>query len=273
MRAICVDDERQTLQHTLSLCEMLPQITAAEGFTDARKALAWLQDHAVELAILDVRMPEMDGFSLARAIREQSGGTAILFVTAHPQYAADAWEFHPTGFVIKPLTEKRLAEEVEYAEQWRSGRANFVRRPRVEVRTFGNFDLIVEGKKISFPRSKAKELLASLVDRRGIRMTRSEVFHVLWEDEEYTRAKQKMLDVIIRSLRSTLEENGIGDILQIEQGTLRVVPEALDCDLYRLLKGDPDMIRAYQGEYMSAYSWSSATEGRIETKLRSLALV
>ena len=40
MRAICVDDERQTLQLTLSLCEMLPQITAVEGFTDARKALA-----------------------------------------------------------------------------------------------------------------------------------------------------------------------------------------------------------------------------------------
>ena len=104
-------------------------------------------------------------------------------------------------------------------------------------------------------------------------MTRSEVFHVLWGEEEYTRAKQKMLDVIIRSLRSTLEENGIGDILQIEQGTLRIVPEALDCDLYRLLNGDPDTIRTYQGEYMSAYAWSSVTEGRIETKLRSLTLV
>ena len=124
--------------------------------------MAWLQNHAVDLAILDIRMPEMDGFSLARAIREQSSSTAILFVTSHPEYAAEAWEIHPTGFVIKPLTEKRLAEEVEYAEQWRASRASFSRRPRVEVRTFGNFDLIVEGKKISFPRSKAKELLASV---------------------------------------------------------------------------------------------------------------
>ena len=57
-----------------------------------------------------------------------------------------------------------------------------------------------------------------------------------------------MLDVIIRSLRATLEENGVGDILQLEQGTLRIVPEALDCDLYRLLRGERETIRAYQGE-------------------------
>ena len=46
-----------------------------------------------------------------------------------------------------------------------------------------------------------------------------------------------------------------------------------DCDLYRLLRGERDTIREYQGEYMSAYAWASATEGRIEAKLRSLTTV
>ena len=104
-------------------------------------------------------------------------------------------------------------------------------------------------------------------------MTRAEAFHLLWGEEEYNRSRQKMLDVIIRSLRATLEENGVGGILQIEQGALRVVPEKLDCDLYRLLRGERDTIREYQGEYMSAYAWASATEGRIEAKLRSLTTV
>ena len=271
MRVICVDDERQTLEEILSLCEKLPRISAAEGFTDPGKALAWLREHPVELAILDIHMPEMDGFALARAIRELDNDTAILFVSAHAQYAADAWQIHPTGFVVKPLTEERLCEEAEYAAQWRQSRAHAGSRPRVQVETFGNFDLIVEGRKVSFPRSKAKELLACLVDRRGIRMTRIEAFRLLWGEEEYTRSRQKMLDVIIRSLRATLEENGVGDILQLEQGTLRIVPEALDCDLYRLLRGERETLRAYQGEYMSAYAWSRATEGLIKSRLQTLA--
>ena len=75
------------------------------------------------------------------------------------------------------------------------------------------------------------------------------------------------LDVIIRSLRATLEENQAGQILQLEQGTLRIVPEELDCDYYRLLKGEGDAIREFQGEYMSAYAWASSTEGYIETRL------
>ena len=271
MKVICVDDEWQILQDTLQLCRQMPQIAAVEGFTRARDALQWMETHPVELAILDIHMPEMDGLALAKLIRERQRETDILFLTAHPQYAADAWAVHPTGYILKPLTRERLAEELDYTAQWRSKRRTRTAASRVEVRTFGNFDLIVEGNKVSFARSKAKELLACLVDRRGIRMTRAEAFHLLWGEEEYSRSRQKMLDVIIRSLRATLEENGIGNILQMEQGTLRIVPEELDCDLYRLLEGDPDTIRRFQGEYMSAYTWASGTEGHIENRLRGPA--
>ena len=270
MRAICVDDEGQTLRETLSLCREMPLISDVQGFTSPREALKWMESHPVELAILDIHMPELNGLALAKRIRERSKETAILFLTAHPQYAAEAWAVHPTGYILKPLSRERLAGELDYTAQWRSRRQG-VTAPRVEVRTFGNFDLIVGGNKVSFARSKAKELLACLVDRRGIRMTRAEAFRLLWGEEEYTRPKQKMLDVIIRSLRATLEENGIGDILQMEQGTLRIVPEELDCDLYRLLEGDADIIRSFQGEYMSAYAWASGTEGQIENRLRGPA--
>ena len=268
MNAICVDDDRQTLREILALCREMPQITKVEGFTNPREALNWAESNPVELAVLDINMPGMDGLTLGRLLREQSQRTAILFVTSHSQYAVDAWSLHPTGYVIKPLTGERLLEELDYAAQWRARAAGKAGSARVEVKTFGNFDLIVDGRKINFARSRAKELLACLVDKRGIRMTRAEAFHRLWGEEEYNRSRQKMLDVIIRSLRKTLEDNGVGEILQLEQGTLRIVPEAIDCDLYRLLGGDEDTMREYQGEYMSAYPWSSGTEGRIETSLR-----
>lgn len=270
MKAICVDDEEQTLQSTLSLCRQMARISDAQGFTDPKMALAWVKEHPVDLAILDISMPGMDGLALARAIQERDKNTAILYLTAHAHYAVDAWAVHPTGFILKPLTEERLLQELDYAVKWRSGRLGRASTAHIEVHTFGNFDLLVDGSRISFARAKAKELLACLIDRRGIRMPRAEIFRLLWDEEEYTRPKQKMLDVIIRSLRATLEENGAGEILKIEQGGLRIEPTEFDCDLYRLLSGDEEAMREYQGEYMSAYPWASSTEGRIDMKLQSL---
>ena len=50
----------------------------------------------------------------------------------------------------------------------------------------------------------------------------------------------------------------------MKAGELRINPELLDCDFYRLLVGDTEAINAYRGEYMSTYSWASITEAFIE---------
>ena len=136
--------------------------------------------------------------------------------------------------------------------------------PRVRIKTFGNFDIFLDGKLISFHRSRAKEVLAYLVDRQGSGATRGEIFAVLWEDDDYSRSKQKQLDVIIRSLKQTLEDYGISDILEIIRGELRVVPERVDCDLYRFFEGDESAVGSYRGEYMSMYSWAMMTEAYID---------
>ena len=52
----------------------------------------------------------------------------------------------------------------------------------------------------------------------------------------------------------------------MERGTLRVVPETLDCDVYRYFNGDPVAVNSYRREYMSAYSWASITEGTLYWK-------
>ncbi len=129
-----------------------------------------------------------------------------------------------------------------------------------DVRTFGNFDVFVMGEAVSFKRSKSKELLAYLIDRQGGGVTRPEAFAVLWEKGIYDRSMQKQLDVIIRSLRSTLKEHGIEGILEMRGGIMRIRTERVNCDLYNLLRGDETAQAEYHGEYMSSYSWGNLTE-------------
>ena len=117
----------------------------------------------------------------------------------------------------------------------------------IVVQTFGNFEIFVDGETLVFHRQKAKELLAYLIDRGGRGVNRPGIFAALWEEGQYDYSRQKYLDVIIRSLRETLKEAGVEQILEIKGGFLRVKTEMLDCDLYRFLRNDPEAVNAYRG--------------------------
>lgn len=256
MRAICVDDERIILEDTVSLCMELPQIDEAKGFTRALDALLWLEDNDADLALLDIDMPGMNGIELAAAIKRRRPETAIIFLTGYSEYAVEAFALRASGYLLKPVAREKLAEDVAYALAGK-------REPpagHIVVKTFGNFDVFVDKRPVAFKMAKCKELLAYLVDKQGGSVTRAELFAAVWEDRPYDRGMQKQLDVYIRSLRATLREYGIEEILEMQRGTLRIVPERFVCDAYLFFKGDGDAVNAYRGQYMNAYSWASMTE-------------
>jgi len=260
MKAICVDDELYAMEYTVGQCRQLPQIEEVQGFTRSREALDYLRDHPADLAILDINMPEIDGIALAIRIKQMHPQTAVLFLTAYREYAFDAFSVHPAGYLLKPVSLDELKTEISYV--FRDEKS--VPQSRIQVRTFGEFELLVDGKVVSFARAKSKELLAYLIDRQGGSVTRAAAFAVLFEDEPYTRQRQKYMDVIIRSLKTTLDECGAGDILEMNRGGLRICPEKLDCDAYRFFSGDEEMVKSYRGEYMSAYTWASVMEAYMD---------
>lgn len=256
MNVICVDDEPLAVEYTLSQCANLNEIDEARGFTDARQALDWLRSHPADAALLDINMPEMDGITLAARIKELRPQTAILFLTAYREYAYDAYSVHPAGYLLKPVPLEKLAAELRYI----CGEKPVSSPAHIRIKTFGSFDVYVDGRPVSFRLAKSKELLAYLVDKQGSGVSRAELFAAVWEDRLYDRKQQKQFDVYIRSLRETLREYGISEIMGMEKGILRVRPDTFLCDAYLFYSGDSDTINAYRGEYMSSYSWANMTE-------------
>ena len=265
MKIICVDDEPLAVEYTVKQCLQLPQIEEVVGFTDPQEALDRLQDRPADIAILDINMPEMDGITLAARIKQIYPQAAILFLTAHREYAFDAYSVHPSGYLLKPVSLEMLAAEVAHV---RGGTQPPV-QAHIRIKTFGCFDVYADDRPVSFKLAKAKEILAYLVDRQGSGVTRAELFAAVWEDRLYDRKMQKQLDVYIRSLRETLQEYGADEIMELKKGVLRVRPEAFACDVYRFYSGDSDAINAFRGEYMSSYSWASISEGILSWKSRS----
>lgn len=257
MKIICVDDEPLTLEYTEEQCKRLPGITEVKGFTRSRDALAWFEKHPAELVLLDIDMPEMEGITLAKKLKELRADTDVIFLTAYREFAYESFSVHPSGYLLKPVLQEDLEREVAYAMEGRT------KTPHILACTFVNFDLLVDGKPVTFSRSRSKELLAFLIDRQGRKVTRAEAFAALWGDRLYDYSMQKQFDVYVRSLRETLREYEIEEIFELSRGTMRVIPERFECDLYRFLAGDRDTIEAYNGEYMSAYGWACETEARL----------
>lgn len=264
MRVICVDDERILMQDTVAMCRELPGVSDVRGFTRATEALEWIKNNPVDLALLDIDMPDMNGIELTIKIKDISPDTAVIFLTGYSDFAVDAFAVRASGYLLKPVSKDALAADVAYvfSTRGKTNGANSAKKP-VSVRTFGLFEVYVNGQQVKFRIAKSKEILAYLVDKQGGSVPRAQISAVLWEDRLYDRKQQKQLDVYIRSLRDTLTEYGIERIFEMKGGKLRVVPEEFDCDVYRFFAGDPDTINSYRGEYMSAYSWASITEGRL----------
>ena len=80
------------------------------------------------------------------------------------------------------------------------------------IKTFGGFDVFVDGKQVHFSSEKAKEMLAVLVDKRGSSVSLSQMAWLLYEQSPEQTAKNN-LRVIYYRLKKILENNGIGGML------------------------------------------------------------
>ena len=130
------------------------------------------------------------------------------------------------------------------------------------AKCFGSFEIYINGEKLTFKRSKTKELLAFLIDRNGAGVTIAQISVALWENDQ-DQKKQNYIHQLFRDLRQSLEAVGVDEIFERNNYFYSVNPEKIDCDYYSYLKtGKPE----FHGEYMSQYSWAEETCGLLWEK-------
>ena len=137
-------------------------------------------------------------------------------------------------------------------------------KKKVRVQTFGGFDVFVDDKPLTFGRSKSKELLAYLVDRRGNSITAAEACAVLWEDEAGEARIKNYFRTVVKELRKTLLEADADDILVKRYNSYAIDPALLDCDSYRFLQGEPRAVNLYRHDYLLPYEWAEFSIGQFE---------
>lgn len=260
MRFLLVDDEPLALQDLKEAVKKVSPESELGCFSTVREALDYAEENKIDVAFLDIEMGNVNGITLAKVLKELQPDLAVVFVTSHVQYALEAFQIHATGYLLKPVDENDLKKELDFIYPEEKER-------KIKVKTFGGFDVLVNGEALVFKRAKSKELLALLIDKRGSSITTREGCAVLWEDKPYGPVEKSYYQTIVAALRQTLKGAGIDELLVKQRNSLSIKPELLDCDSYRFMEGDAKAINSYRHDYMSCYSWAEFRLGELEKEL------
>ncbi|HJU42035.1 MAG TPA: LytTR family DNA-binding domain-containing protein [Vicinamibacterales bacterium] len=116
LRVIVVDDEPPARRRLRRLLKAHADIEVIAECGDGAGALQSIESMTPDLVLLDVQMPELDGFEVLRAL-EMPRLPEVIFVTAFDKYALRAFEVHALDYVLKPVEADRLDEALAHARR------------------------------------------------------------------------------------------------------------------------------------------------------------
>ena len=255
MIAIAVDDEYPMLQALSEAVKASSDIRQLYTFSSCSSALNWMENNPADVAFLDISMRGMGGLALAEKISQLQPSCKIVFCTGYEQYALDAIHLHCSGYLIKPITAQAVQKELDHIKK------QPMCDKKLMVKCFGSFEVFHNGQALTFKRTKAKELLAVLIDRNGAGMTGKQICAVLWPEDSDDTKNMDYFRHLMQDLRNALEAAGAGSVLCQEGYRYRIDPSQIRCDYHSYLQyGSP----AFFGEYMTQYSWAEDTCGLLQ---------
>ncbi len=186
--------------------------------TDGAQALKLFRKEKFSLCLLDVMMPEMDGFSLAKEIRAIDQNIPVIFLTAKnlKQDVIEGFKSGADDYLTKPFSMEELVYRIEAILRRSSKRESETPMDQYNI---GEFTFNVAKQLLTFSgqsqklTTKESELLELLCRNRNQILERNLALKSIWIDDNYFNARS--MDVYITKLRKYLSKDGKVEILNI----------------------------------------------------------
>jgi two-component system, LytTR family, response regulator len=107
MKAIAIDDEPIALEIVRSHASKVPFLDLKAGFTDAFKAMEYLQKENIDLIFLDIKMPDISGIDFFKSLRRKP---LVIFTTAYSEHAVTSFEMDAVDYLLKPFSLPRFIQ-------------------------------------------------------------------------------------------------------------------------------------------------------------------
>ena len=110
---IMVDDNKAILSYSLLILEEVVPNAMITGFNWPQEAIEYAKVNRTDLAILDIELGTASGLDICSSLLKINPNTKVIYLTAYPDYALDAWDTDASGFMVKPLTPESVRRQLK----------------------------------------------------------------------------------------------------------------------------------------------------------------
>ena len=262
MKTILVDDELWALNMLESELEKVTDIDIVGRFSNPEEAKEYIEHHNVDFALMDVQMPGINGLELGSTLRKVNPHAIIIYVSSYPEYFSDAYRnVRADYYMLKPYRHEDVEDALDRARLLAKRQ-----KKKVQIRTFGRFDVFIDEQPVRFKNAKAKELLAICVDHKGGTVKMEEAIDKLWEDSPVNENIKTRYRKAVAYLHALMMEYRVPEVFVSGYGSCHIIKEAVSCDYYDFL--DAKEGAHFFGEYMHEYSWAEETAAKLEMQMQ-----
>lgn len=220
MDCIVIDDEATARVIITQLCSSVPSLNVLADFPNAMQAIKYLNQNEVDLIILDIHMPDFNGFDFIDTLKNPS---KIILTTSDPKFAIQAFEYDCiVDYLVKPVTQERFLKAIQKAEAKESPVVQTATKPEATESSSGN-DLYV-----NIDRRLIKIDIPSiyLVEAKG------DYIQVKTEDKNYTvhstlkKIEEKLPDSLFLKVHRSYIIN-IKKIIDIEDNSVLIKKDVI----------------------------------------------
>ncbi|RKN84038.1 response regulator [Paenibacillus ginsengarvi] len=290
MKVLLIDDERAMLTALSQLLSRIEGVVVVGMVRSSAEAVAFVAQHDVDLAFIDIKIAEDSGLTLALELRKNHADLDIVFVTSHKEFALDAFGAYPLDYIVKPISMKRLEETVARAVRGRAEKlsSSIVDSPkRLSVASLGGLQISSEqGDSLKWMSRKSQELFAYLLLCRGNRAAKTRILEDIFHDRE-GKNSELYLNTALYQLRKTLSTHGMKAILVSDREQYQMSLEQIQVDFIQFeerLSGFPTIDESNEEAALAAesmytgdlfedkpYGWSLAERERLSDLYESFA--
>ena len=123
LTCICIDDELPALKLMEAYCNKIQEINLLQCFNDPLQALEFLKNNSVDLAIIDIQMPSLDGIEFFKEVKDKVVG---IFISANPSFALRAFELDIIDYILKPASFSRFEKAINKVIKFLNMEENFI---------------------------------------------------------------------------------------------------------------------------------------------------
>lgn len=296
MRAVLVDDEKPALLQLERLILADGRFDVIGKYTSAKTCIDRLDLDRPDIVFLDISMPEMNGLKAIERMRQTSRDLPFVYVTAHSDYAIEAFELDALDYLLKPVNSKRLTRTLDrILQNWN----RTIVQPTAQVQgklrilCFGQLQFVMRTNSHKPPRwrtLKATELFAYLLQHSGQWIAKERLLETLWPDLEYDKAVTH-LHTSVYQVRNVLKKWGSKALVGYAHDSycLEQVDWTTDAEDFEQFYGEiveiPELTREsregydrklalYRGDYLDHhdYPWATARRSKLQKQYTSAML-